>query len=504
MPTEASELGTGPVLEVRGIRKTFGGVVALDQVSMALHAGRVHCLAGENGCGKSTLIKIISGVESADSGEILIDGEPIQKMTPTLALRAGIQVIYQDFSLFPNLTVAENIVLPAAIADRRKLFSARKLRPAAERIVEELELRLDLDAEVGRLSVADRQLTAICRALVQDARVIFMDEPTTALTHSEVKRLFALVNRLQQRGVALVFVSHKLEEALGVSQELTVLRSGKLVAHGPATEFDVRSLTEAMTGRDVDDSRVVVDVDPSVEPLLTVERLDLPGAFTDVSFELRPGEVLGLTGLLGSGRGEIAEALFGVLKAKSGSVQLGGKRIPAGRIGKAVDAGIGYVPEDRLTQGLFLDKSISDNIIAGSLDKHASGRVFLSPKRAAATISRLFERLRIKAPSVAAPVRSLSGGNAQRVVLAKWLATEPRVLILNGPTVGVDVGSKEEILQILRETARAGMGVIMISDDVPELVSICNRVLIVRRGEIVAEFDGDQIETDRIQEVMAA
>jgi simple sugar transport system ATP-binding protein len=477
------------VLEVRGVRKTFGGVVALDGVSMALRPGFVHCLAGENGCGKSTLIKIISGVESADAGEILIDGEPVSRMTPMTALRAGIQVIYQDFSLFPNLTVAENIVLPAAIAARSRLYRAKRLRPSAERIVQELGLALDLDAEVGRLSVADRQLTAICRALVQDARVIFMDEPTTALTHSEVQRLFDLVRRLQGRGVALVFVSHKLEEVLTVSQEVTVLRSGRLVAHGAVEEFDVRSLTEAMTGREVDDSRVVVAVDPAAEPLLEVDSLTL---------------VLGLTGLLGSGRGEIAEALFGVLKAESGSVRLAGRRVAPGSIQASIAAGLGYVPEDRLTQGLFLDKPISDNIIASSLGEHARGRLFLSAQRTAETISRLFQRLRIKAPSVAAPVRSLSGGNAQRVVLAKWLATNPRVLILNGPTVGVDVGSKEEILQILREAATAGMGVIMISDDVPELVSICHRVLIVRRGEIVADFEGDSIDTHRIQEVMAA
>ena len=504
MPTEHEPHERPPVLQVRGIRKTFGGVVALDGVALELRPGRVHCLAGENGCGKSTLIKIISGVENADSGEILIDGEPVAKMTPTLALRSGIQVIYQDFSLFPNLTVAENIVLPAAIASRTRIFRAKRLRPSAERIVQELGLALDLDAEVGELSVADRQLTAICRALVQEARVIFMDEPTTALTHSEVARLFALVRRLQERGVALVFVSHKLEEVLSVSQEVTVLRSGRLVAHGPVEEFGVRSLTEAMTGREVDDSRVVVEVDPDAEPLLRVESLGLRGAFSDITFDLRPGEVLGLTGLLGSGRGEIAEALFGVLKAETGRVTVGGTAIAPGRIRAAIAAGIGYVPEDRLTQGLFLDQAISDNIIASSLESHTRGRIFLSGARTAETISRLFRRLRIKAPSVSAPVRSLSGGNAQRVVLAKWLATNPRILILNGPTVGVDVGSKEEILQILREAAQAGMGVIMISDDVPELVSICHRVLIVRRGEIVAGFEADEIETDRIQEVMAA
>ncbi|WP_375003268.1 sugar ABC transporter ATP-binding protein [Aeromicrobium sp. CTD01-1L150] len=489
---------------MRGIGKTFGGVVALDEVGLELRPGRVHCLAGENGSGKSTLIKIVSGVETADTGEIRIDGQLVSKVTPTQALRAGIQVIYQDFSLFPNLSVAENIVLPAAIAARSWVYRAKRLRPDAERIVSELGLRLDLDAEVGGLSVADRQLTAICRALVQDARVIFMDEPTTALTHTEVERLFALVRRLQERGVALVFVSHKLEEVLEVSQDVTVLRSGRLVATGAAEEFDVVSLTEAMTGRAVDSSRNVIEVDDVKEPLLQVEHLSLEGAFTDISFDLRPGEVLGVTGLLGSGRGEIAEALFGVLKADSGQIRLDGARVKPGSIPAAVGAGFGYVPEDRLTQGLFLDRPISDNIIAGSLWSHTRARLFLSGRRITATVSDLFARLRIKAPNVEAPVRSLSGGNAQRVVLAKWLSTHPRVLVLNGPTVGVDVGSKEEILAILRNVARDGKGVIMISDDVPELVSVCHRVLVIRRGRLVAEVIGDDIEPGHIQEVMAA
>ncbi|WP_166997253.1 sugar ABC transporter ATP-binding protein [Paramicrobacterium fandaimingii] len=499
-----AERTDAPVLEVRDIVKVFGGVTALDGVSMSLLPGRVHCLAGENGSGKSTLIKIISGVEAPDGGEILIDGESINRITPARALRAGIQVIYQDFSLFPNLTVAENIVIPAAIASQKKLFNRARSRPDAQRIVDELGLILNLDADVETLSVADRQLTAICRALVQDARILFMDEPTTALTHSEVERLFALVRTLQERGVAIVFVSHKLDEVLEVSQDITVLRNGRMVASGDAREYSVQSLTVAMTGRDVDTTRLVNPLGEPGAPLLDVSRLDLPGAFNDVSFDLAPGEILGITGLLGSGRGEIVEALFGLLKPDSGTVTINGSALRLGSIRSSISAGIGYVPEDRLTQGLFLEKSIADNIIASSLGTHARGKVVLSQKRIAQTISTLFTRLKIKAPSVAAPVRSLSGGNAQRVVLAKWLATKPKILILNGPTVGVDVGSKNEILAILREAARDGMGVIMISDDVPELVSICNRVIIVRRGSIVAEFDSEQIDAQRIQEVMAA
>jgi simple sugar transport system ATP-binding protein len=370
--------------------------------------------------------------------------------------------------------------------------------------VKELGLHLNLDEDVERLSVADKQLTAICRALVNDARVIIMDEPTTALTHSEIARLFAVVRTLQQRGVALVFVSHKLEEALEVSQDLTILRSGRNVVSGPTSDFDRRSLIRHMTGRDVNETRLVTRPRLDEDPVLIVDSLTLHGAFHNVSFNLHRGEILGITGLLGSGRSEIAESLFGVLPADSGTVTVNGKAVRLRSIDDAIRAGIGYVPEDRLSQGLFLEKPIADNIIAGSVDKHLKGKTLIDTKKVARTIKRLFDQLRIKAPNVAAPVRSLSGGNAQRVVLAKWLANRPAILMLNGPTVGVDVGSKEEILVVLREQADNGMGVIVISDDVPELVSVCNRVLIVRQGAVVDELSGENIQPGIIEERMAA
>ncbi|WP_426242093.1 sugar ABC transporter ATP-binding protein [Nocardioides sp. LHG3406-4] len=500
----ASGQAGAPVLEVRDIVKTYGGVTALGGVSLALTAGHVHALAGENGCGKSTLIKIISGAERPDSGEIVIDGVSHSHMAPKDAIRLGIQVIYQDFSLFPSLTVAENIVLTSAVANRRKVFSPGANRPAAQRIVDELGLTLDLDKDVERLSVADKQLTAICRALVNDARVIIMDEPTTALTHSEVQRLFGLVRKLQDRGVALVFVSHKLEEALQVAQDVTILRNGQLIISGPAEDFDRRSVSRYMTGRDIDESRLVNEPRYDRDPVLSVRDLSLPGAFQDISFDLHPGEILGLSGLLGSGRSEIAEALFGVIQAESGTTMVDGRPVTIRSIPDAIRAGIGYVPEDRLTQGLFLDKSIADNVIASSLNRHRRRAGLLDRSRIARTITEQFQSLRIKAPNVAAPVRSLSGGNAQRVVLAKWLANHPKVLMLNGPTVGVDVGSKEEILTILRAQAAAGMAIIVISDDVPELVAVCNRVLVVHQGRLSATFTGDEIELDAIQGAMAA
>ena len=301
--TAASSTGAPvPVLQVRNLVKTYGGVVALDDVSLDLLPGEVHCLAGENGSGKSTLIKIISGAEKPDSGEIVVDGVAHHAMNSTEAIKTGIQVIYQDFSLFPNLTVAENITLTAAVADRRRLYSQRAARPAAQAIVDELALDLDLDADVENLSVADKQLTAICRALVHDARVIVMDEPTTALTHTEVARLFSLVETLRGRGVALMFVSHKLDEVLAVSQRVTILRSGVHVLTAPAADLDPRTIARHMTGRDVKDERSVSELAADAPPVLEVDGLTLPGAYHDISFTLRRGEILGVTGLLGSGR----------------------------------------------------------------------------------------------------------------------------------------------------------------------------------------------------------
>lgn len=493
-----------PVLEVHDVAKTYGGVRALKGVSLSLVPGEVHCLAGENGSGKSTLIKIISGVEKSDSGTVAIDGKVHAHLTPNDAIRSGVQVIYQDFSLFPNLSAAENIAMLSELAARRVLSSRSRIRAAAERVVHELGLRLDLDADVETLSVADRQLIAICRALVNDAKVLIMDEPTTALTHTEVQRLFGLVRTLQQRGVAIMFVSHKLDEVLQISQRVTVLRNGAVVESGVASDYSPRAIAKAMTGRDVSDERLIGDLDPDAPVLLEVQDLSRAGGFSDVSFALRRGEILGITGLLGSGRSEIAEAIFGIHPADSGTITVQGKERTIRSIRDAVHAGIGYVPEDRLTQGLFLDVSIADNMVAASLDSYRTRAGLLDRRRVGKSIAELFARLRIQAPNVGAVVRSLSGGNAQRVVLAKWLDRKPSILMLNGPTVGVDIGSKEEIIAILRKQAAAGTGVIVISDDIPELVTSCHRILIVHDGRIVAELTGDEIDAGEIQRRMAA
>jgi simple sugar transport system ATP-binding protein len=493
-----------PLLVASGISKRFGGVAALDDVTLVVRPGEVHCLAGENGSGKSTLIKVISGVETPDAGTITIGGRSLSKLTPRQAIALGVEVIFQDFSLFPNLTVAENIAMATYVAGGQRTVRPRALRRVAREVVSRIGVGLDLDARVEELSVADRQLTAICRALARDARVIFMDEPTTALTWREVQALFRVVASLRESGVALVFVSHKLEEVLHVSDRITVLRNGVVTVTGDVAEFDRAAIVQAMTGKALTEMTPAESVRGEQAPLLEVEHLGLRGVFEDVTFAVRPGEVLGVTGLLGSGRTEIAEALFGVTPADHGTVRVDGRQVRLRSVRDAVAAGIGYVPGDRLTQGVFLDQSISVNITAGSLDRLVGKLNLLRRAEGRRMVDEAAAELRIRMSSTEAPVRSLSGGNQQRVVLAKWLVRSPHILILNSPTVGVDVGSKQEILEMLRAKSREGMAIVVMSDDVPELVAVCHRVLVVRRGRITDELVGDRLTEAAILRELAA
>lgn len=483
---------TQPFLSLRAITKSFSGVKALDNIDFDIYPGEVHCLAGENGSGKSTMIKIISGVYEPDpGGTIEMDGTSYQKLTPIEAINNGVQVIYQDFSVFPNLTVAENLALTGEVSNGRRLVNWKRIRRIAEEAVAKIDFKVDLDARVGDLSVADKQLVAISRALITEPRLLVMDEPTTALTHREVEALFKVVAELQSRGIAILFVSHKLEEVFEISERFTIIRNGKVVITTEPAELDHRKFAEYMTGRDYDDSPTAPKGDPG-EPVLEVSGLGLKDAFDDVSFKLRRGEVLGVTGLLGSGRTELALTLFGVFKPDSGELKINGKPAAFKGIRDAVDAGIAYVPEDRLTEGLMLERSIADNIVISELDELSRLGV-LDRRRRSAEVTRWVEELKIATRRPANAVNTLSGGNQQRVVLAKWLATGPDVLILNGPTVGVDIGSKRDIHLILGKLAEAGMGIIVITDDIPELLQVSNRVLLLKDGTLTDEIDPTNI-----------
>lgn len=494
-----------PLLRMTGISKRFGGVHALDEVDFTVRGGSVHCLAGENGSGKSTLIKIASGSLRPDSGTIGVGGHTYPHgLSRRDAIKGGVQVIYQDLSLFPNLTVAENIALAAHAGTGRWLFDQQEARQLAARTLKQLHVSLDLGAFVGDLPIAAKQLTAIARALAQEARIIFMDEPTTALTWREVEALFAVVRQLTAKGVAIVFVSHKLNEVLDISERITVLRNGRLVADGPARDFDRAALSRAMTGHELAAAERPALVNEQEPIQLEVEGLAAPNRFADVSFSVRRGEILGLAGLLGSGAGEVAEALFGMVPADAGEIRVAGQRRHIRQPTDAIRAGIGYVPGDRLSQGLFLRLPIDANIAAASVDLVGNRLGLLPPSVVRARARRMVGDLQIKAISVGAPVSSLSGGNQQRVVLAKWLQRAPSVLILNGPTVGVDVGSKEEIHRLLRHLSGSGTAIIVLSDDIPELVALCNRVLVMRKGRLVAEVAGSHVSEEAILREMLA
>jgi simple sugar transport system ATP-binding protein len=511
-------------LSMKNISKHYVGVCALDAVDFEIQPGEIHCLVGENGSGKSTLIKIISGAVQPDDGAIIeIAGERFRNpLTGTSrfqsidAIRKGIEVIYQDLSLFPNLTVAENISFPEVIAEGRRLVNWRDVEQIAAAAMARVGVRLPLDALVGDISIADQQLVAICRALTRDVRLVIMDEPTASLTRKEVDGLFAVVKDLQAKGIATLFVSHKLDEVLQIAERVTVLRDGKNVGTFPSRELDDEKLTWLMTGKKLEKTRYIPQVPgtphsvrevsgtSSTVPLLEVKNLSRRGNFREISFAVRAGEILGITGLLGSGRSELALALFGVSPPEEGEIRLEGRPVRIGSVQNAIRLGISYVPENRLVQGLVMNQSVGRNVVVTVLGRLLNRLGLIEPARVRDAIRRWVDELAIKAPSVDAPVQTLSGGNQQRVVLAKWLATRPKLLILDGPTVGIDVAAKSAIHEIIRRLAGQGIAIIMISDEIPEVFQNCNRALVMRKGRLIAEFDTARTTQEEIQDCVYA
>jgi len=474
---------------VANIVKSFGGAKALSGVSLSVKSGEVHCIAGENGSGKSTLIKIMSGVHAPDSGQIRLGDKSFSKLSPREAVREGVQVIFQDFSLLSNLTVAENIALPTYVSNNVKFLSKSKTRGIASQALDLLGIDIDIDTPVADISIASKQLIAIARATNLGVKMLFMDEPTTALTRKEIKRLFEVVEQISSRGVATVFVSHKIDEIQEICNTITILRNGEVVADGLMKDFERGTISEAMTGLNVSETRIAPTLKKTDKKVIQVKNLITKPTFSNISFSIAPGEILGITGLLGSGRTELAEAIFGQYPIDSGEIIVDDMPIKLNSSSAALKAGIGYVPPDRLTQGLFLEQSILRNLVAVGIDQYQSKGKFLSKNRLSDAGEKWIKDLRIKTKNPSNPVTSLSGGNQQRVVLAKWLAMNPKLMILNGPTVGVDIGSKREILEFIRDRAEEGMGFLVVSDDIPELVQICHRVLVIKNGQISKEFD---------------
>lgn len=485
-PAEAA--GATPLIALEGISKAFGGVQALTSVDFDVAAGEVHALVGENGAGKSTLIKILSGVHEPDEGGLSIDGEAVRIRDPRHAQSLGIATIYQENSLYPDLSVLENLFMGVQPRTRIGTLDWGRMRREAGEVMDRLAIDLAMKARAGDLSRAQTKLVEIARALLRDARVIIMDEPTAALPSDDVDRLFGIIDGLRRSGVAVLYISHRLEEIFRIAQRVTVLRDGERVASAAVAEVDHDWLIAQMVGRELSRLYTRHRRAPG-ETRLEVERLTAEGVFSDISFELRAGEILGMAGLVGSGRSEVARAILGIDPYDAGSVRVDGKPLPR-RPKDVIEAGVALLPEDRTRQGLVLPFTVNENVTLAMLRQLHPQGVVAEPRELEVT-NRFIKALGIRAPGPRTTTSNLSGGNQQKVVLGKWLATTPRVLILDEPTQGVDVGAKTEIHQLVDGLVQEGVAVLLISSELEEILGMADRVLVMHRGRIAAELGHD-------------
>jgi rhamnose transport system ATP-binding protein len=486
MSDPAQTSAAQPALELAHIAKAFGAVIALTNGTLRLHAGSIHALVGENGAGKSTLVKIIAGLYQRDAGDFLLDGEPVDFRSTADAKAAGIAVIYQEPTLFPDLSVTENLFMGRQPRGALGVIDRRAMRAEAVGLFERLGVRLDPDRPTLGLSIADQQIIEIAKAISLDARVLIMDEPTAALSGVEVERLFAVARSLRDEGRAILFISHRFDEVFDLCDTVTVMRDGAYIATSPIGDTTVEQIVRQMVGRDITTLFPKQEV-PIGEVVLSVEGLTQPGVFENVSFEARAGEIVALAGLVGAGRSEIARAIFGVDRYAAGSVRVGGEPLPRHNPSAAMAVGVALVPEDRRQQGLVLESSVARN--ATLAIRAALARVGLITNGLENAAARIWaSRLEVKTAALDTEAGTLSGGNQQKVVLAKWLATNPRVLIVDEPTRGIDVGTKAEVHRLLSELAGQGMAIVMISSELPEVLGMADRVLVVHEGRITADI----------------
>jgi rhamnose transport system ATP-binding protein len=480
---------------LRGVSKRFGATQALADVSLELRAGEVLALVGENGAGKSTIVKVFAGIYQPDSGSVVLDGKPELLHGPAQARSHGIAVVHQEPRLFPDLTVAENVFIGHSPSGRLGSVGWGKMQRSADEIFESLSVKIDSRAPVRGLSMADQQLIEIAKALSIEARVLILDEPTASLSTHEVDRLFDIVRQTRDRGVAVLFVSHRLEEVFQLCDRATVLRDGRHVITAPTSELTAADLVRHMVGRSVSlfprGAAEIGDV------LLDVRNLTRVGAFRDISFSVKAGEIVGLAGLVGAGRTEVARVLFGLDRADSGEMVLGGKKVSFSSPSAALQAGLAYVPEDRHLDGLVGGFSIAENVTLPIVPR-LFPRLFMRSSRERALASKYAERLRIRATGVDQLVDALSGGNQQKVVIAKWLATNPRVLILDEPTRGVDIGAKVEVHKIISDLAASGLGIVLISSELPEVIAMSDRILVLHEGRLAAEIPRAEASEERV------
>ncbi|MER6161044.1 sugar ABC transporter ATP-binding protein [Streptomyces sp. NPDC001868] len=484
------------LLRIEGIRKTFPGVVALDGVDFDLRRGEVHVLLGENGAGKSTLIKMLSGAYTPDAGRILVGGEEVRIHGAQDSERLGIATIYQEFNLVPDLTVAENIFLGRQ-PRRFGMIDRKRMEAEAAELLERVGVRVSPRALVRELGIARLQMVEIAKALSLDARVLIMDEPTAVLTTEEVEKLFAIVRRLREDGVGVVFITHHLEEIAALGDRVTVIRDGKSVGQVPASTPE-DELVRLMVGRSIEQQYPREQGDAGAgDALLVVEGLTRDGVFHDVSFAVRAGEVVGIAGLVGAGRTEVVRAVFGADPYDKGAVRVGGSAVPKDDVNAAMTAGIGLVPEDRKGQGLLLDASVEENLGLVTL-RGATRGGFVDLKGQRESAARVAERLGVRMAGLHQHVRTLSGGNQQKVVIGKWLLANTKVLILDEPTRGIDVGAKVEIYELINELTAAGAAVLMISSDLPEVLGMSDRVLVMAQGRIAGELAAAEATQDAV------
>jgi len=490
-----------PVLEATGLVKYYGTVEALRGVDFELRRGEVHALAGGNGAGKSTLMKILQGVHAQDAGEVLIEGHPVRLGSIAAARAAGIGMVFQEFSLVPTLTVAQNVFLNAE-PRRAGLIDDREASRRARTIFADMGVAIDPNAVIGRLGTAYWQLTEIAKALAQNARVLILDEPTASLARHESEALFALIGRLKARGISIIYISHRMDEVYRIADRITILRDGRRLFTRKLSEVTPETVVEGIVGREIGGELAYRPRawPQAAEPLLEVRGLSAGPRVKDISFSVRAGEVLGLAGLMGSGRTELARALFGVDRPSSGEMRIRGRDVRIASPADAMAAGLAFIPEDRRVQGLVLDHSVSENLMLPLLSK-VTRHGLIGKSGAAALSARLIERFHIKAPHPEHPVRLLSGGNQQKVVIAKWLGTDPDILIMDEPTAGVDIGTKTEIVEMIRAFADAGKGVIVISSEYPELLAVSDTILVLRDGAVAVRLPRGEIEDEAALEL---
>ncbi len=484
-------------IEMKGINKSFGSNQVLKDAGFLLKDGEVHALMGENGAGKSTLMKILTGVYTRDAGTVLVDGKEVVYKSPQEAEKAGIVFIYQELNVLFDLTVEENLFMGKEITKGFGICDKKAMRKKAQEVMDKMGVNIPINAVMSDLSVGQQQMVEICKALMVDAKVLIMDEPTAALTQSETEGLFKLIKSLREKGVSIVYISHRMEEIFELCDRITILRDGTYVGTENIKDINMDDIVRMMIGREIGERYPKREGIQLGKEILRVEGLTKEKKFRDVSFSVRAGEVLGVSGLMGAGRTEIMQAIFGNLSYESGKVLIEGKEVKLKCARDAIDAGIGFITEDRKTEGLLLEKSIAENIELANLGK-VSDKSVLSKKKGAALVKKGIDEFRIKCFGPQHECNNLSGGNQQKVVFAKWVYTDPKVLIMDEPTRGVDIGAKKEIYSVINDLAAKGVAIIMVSSELPEVLGMSDRIMVVHEGKVTGIIDAAQADQEKV------